>query len=300
MKERTKSILIALSFIVAMILFIWGFNFLKGKSIIKNQFTFYAIFDNTHGLLSGDIVNINGMAVGTVSSLNFNTTQDGSIIVKFIIDNDLNIPDNSVVELSTSLMGSVALNLKLGDSKTYAQSGDTLASGYDAGTMGMITEQILPLKDKIETAITSINDLTVNLNSILNAEFKDDINRSVNSFASSMNNINDISSDLKELVDSDSGKLTLAINNLETITENFITVSDSLKKIDYIHLVNSLENCVAEVNTLIEGINNGEGSAGLLVKNDSLYNNVNAAVATLQSFIEDIKENPKKLKISIF
>lgn len=300
MKDRTKSILIALSFIVAMVLFIWGFNFLKGKSILKNQFEFYAVYDNTQGLMSGDVVSINGMAVGTVTSLKFNPKQDGSIIVSFMLNNDLDIPDNSVVKLTSSLMGSTSLCLVLGDSKEYAQSGDTLSAAYDSGTMGMITEQIVPLKEKIETLLVSLNDLTANLNSMLNAELKDDIAKGVDNFASSMDNINVISSDLKGLVDSDDGKLTLAVNNLETITGNFIAVSDSLKKIDYANLVNSLENCIAEINTLVEGINKGEGSAGLLVKDDSLYHNVNAAVITLQSFVDEIKENPKKLKISVF
>lgn len=300
MKDRTKSILIALSFIVAMVLFVWGFNFLKGKSILKNQFEFYTVYDNTQGLMSGDVVSINGMAVGTVTSLKFNPKQDGSIIVSFMVNNDLDIPDNSVVKLTSSLMGSTSLCLVLGDSEEYARSGDTLSAAYDSGTMGMITEQIVPLKEKIETLLVSLNDLTANLNSMLNAELKDDIAKGVDNFASSMDNINVISSDLKGLVDSDDGKLTLAVNNLETITGNFIAVSDSLKKIDYANLVNSLENCITEINTLVEGINKGEGSAGLLMKNDSLYHNVNAAVITLQSFIDEIKENPKKLKISVF
>ena len=300
MKERTKSILIALSFIVAMVLFVWGFNFLKGKSILRNQLEFYVIYDNVQGLLPGDLVTINGMSMGTVTSLKFIQGQKPFIIASFIVDDDFNIPSNSVVKLTTSLMGSTSLNIILGDSEVYAQNGDTLTSGYDAGTKGMITEQIVPLKEKIETVLISLNDLTVNLNGMLNSELKEDINKGVNSFASSMDNINVISSDLKDLVDSDDGKLTITVNNLETITENFVAVSDSLKKVDYIHLVNSLENCIAEINTLIEGINNGEGSAGLLVKDDSLYRNVNSAVTTLQSFVDEIKENPKKLKISVF
>ena len=76
--------------------------------------------------------------------------------------------------------------------------------------------------------------------------------------------------------------------------------SDSLKRIDYNRLVLSLENCLTEFNTLMTGINNGEGNAGLLVKDDSLYYNVNEAVSTLQYILEEIKENPKKIKLSVF
>ena len=300
MKDRTKSILIGVSFIVAMVLFVWGFNFLKGKSLLNNQYKFYAVYENSKGLLPGDLVTINGMQVGTVSSLEFHPRQDGSIVVEFTTNNDLNIPINSVVKLSSSLMGAVNLNLTLGNSPILAQSGDTLLSSLDNGAMQMITETIVPLKDNLETLLTNLNDLTTNLNDLLNQELKTNINNGVSSFASSMNNIETISSDLQQLVDSKDGKLTMVVNNLETITDNFGVVSDSLKRIDYNHLVLSLENCLTEFNTLMTGINNGEGSAGLLVKDDSLYYNVNEAVSTLQYILEEIKENPKKIKLSVF
>lgn len=300
MKDRTKSILIGASFIVAMVLFVWGFNFLKGKSLLNNQYKFYAVYENSKGLLPGDLVTINGMQVGTVSSLEFHPRQDGSIVVEFTTNKDLNIPVNSVVKLSSSLMGAVNLSLTLGDSPVLAQSGDTLLSSLDNGMMNMITETIVPLKDNLETLLTNLNNLTTNLNDLLNQELKTNINNGVSSFASSMNNIETISSDLQQLVDSKDGKLTMVVNNLETITDNFSVVSDSLKRIDYNHLVLSLENCLTEFNTLMSGINNGEGSAGLLVKDDSLYYNVNEAVSTLQYILEEIKENPKKIKLSVF
>ena len=300
MKDKTKSILIAVSFIIAMLLFVWGFNFLKGKSLLKNQFNFYAVYDNSKGLLPGDIVTINGMQVGTVSALDFHPSQDGSIVVEFTIGKELNIPDNSVVELSSSMMGAVSLNIRLGDSKTFAQNNDTLNSNIEQSTMSLITETLTPLKDNLDDLVVSLNDLATNLNDILNSEFKKNINDGANSFASSMDNIETISADLQQLVDSEDGKLTMVVNNLETITDNFTTVSDSLMKIDYNQLVGSLENCVNEFNTLLSGINNGEGSAGLLVKNDSLYNNVNETVATLQYILEEIKKNPKKIKLSVF
>lgn len=300
MKDKTKSILVALSFIVAMILFVWGFNFLKGKSILKNQLTLYAVYDNSKGLLPGDLVTINGMQVGTVSSLKFHPRQDGSVIVTFTINNDLEMPSNTKAKLSSSLMGTVSIELILGDSRQLLQSGDTLVSQSDTGTMEMISETILPIKNNLETLLVSLNDLTNNLNDLINNELKYDLNRGVDNFANSMENIKVISADLQQLVDSEDGKLVQVVNNLEVITEDFAVVSDSLKRIDYNRMVLSLENCIAEFNALLEGINNGEGSAGLLVKDDSLYINVNETVATLQSLLDEIKANPKKLKLSIF
>lgn len=300
MKDKTKSIMVAISFIVAMLLFVWGFNFLKGKSILRNQLEFYAVYENSKGLLPGDLVTLNGMQVGTVGDLKFHPSQDGSIVVNFMMSDDLNIPENSIANLASSLTGSVSIELKLGDSKHLAKSGDTLASGYDNGTMGMITETMSPIVKNLEILLTSLNALTANLNDILNTELKTNIDKGMESMASSMQNIEVITNDIQQLVDSNEGKLTVAVNNLETITDNFATVSDSLRKIDYNHLVMSLEKCIAEFNTLLEGVNNGEGSAGKLVTDDSLYLNVNNTIETLQLLIEEIKANPKKIKLSVF
>ena len=300
MKDKNKTILIALSFIIALILFVWGFNFLKGKSLLRNQLVFYSVYDNSQGLLAGDIVTINGMSVGTVNSLSFHPSRNGSIVVAFTIDNDLNIPDNTIAKLSPSLMGSTSINLILGDSRESAKTGDTLMAGYDKGMLSLITEQILPLKSELENLLVSLNILAVNVNSILDESLKNDINAGVSDFAVSMQNIKVLSSDIQKLVDSDDGKLTMVVNDLENITGNFSAVSDSLSMINYTGLVNSLEDCITEFNTMIDGINSGKGTAGQLVNNDSLYNNINNAVYTLQTILNEIKENPKKIKLSVF
>lgn len=300
MKDKNKTILIALSFIIAMILFVWGFNFLKGKSLLRNQLVFYSVYDNSQGLLAGDIVTINGMSVGTVNSLSFHPSRNGSIVVAFTIDNDLNIPDNTIAKLSPSLMGSTSINLILGDSRDSAKTGDTLMAGYDKGMLSLITEQILPLKSELENLLVSLNILVVNVNGILDESLKDDINAGVSDFAASMQNIKVLSSDIQKLVDSDDGKLTMVVDDLENIAGNFSAVSDSLSMINYTRIVKSLEDCITELNTMIDGINSGKGTAGQLVNNDSLYNNINNAVYTLQTILNEIKENPKKIKLSVF
>lgn len=300
MEEKKKSILIAISFIVALFLFIWGFNFLKGKTLLRKQLNFYAIYNNTRGLQPGDIVLINGMTVGQVNSLRFNPKQNSTIIVDFTITNDIMIPDNSVVKIISHIMGSPNLNLVLGDSPHAAKNGDTLLSGYELGTLDMIMAQLLPLKDNIQTLIVSLDSLAENINNMLNGNLKKDINNGINDFATSMKNIRKISSDIQQLIDNKNNNLVNIIDNMEVITNNFSNVSDSLAQIKYTQITIPLENTINELNTLIERINKGEGSAGLLIKENSLYNNINKTVSTLQELLEKIKENFKKLKISIF
>lgn len=300
MEEKKKSILIAISFIVALFLFIWGFNFLKGKTLLRKQLNFYAVYNNTRGLQPGDIVLINGMAVGQVNSLRFNPKQNSTIIVDFTITNDIMIPDNSVVKIMSHTMSSPNLNLVLGDSPHAAKSGDTLSTGYESGTLETIMTQLLPLKDNLQNLIVSLDSLAENINNMLNSDLKKDINNGVNDFAASMENIRKTSSDLQQLIDNKNSNLINIIDNIEVITDDLSNVSNSLAQINYIQITTSLENTINELNTLVEKINKGEGSAGLLIKEDSLYNNINKTVLTLQELLKEIKENPKKLKISIF
>ena len=42
------------------------------------------------------------------------------------------------------------------------------------------------------------------------------------------------------------------------------------------------------------GISNGEGSAGKLMTDDSLYTNLNNTLYSLDQLLQDMQENPKK------
>ena len=57
----------------------------------------------------------------------------------------------------------------------------------------------------------------------------------------------------------------------------------------------------AQTPTLFAMINSGEGTAGQLIMNDSLYNNLNSALASLDSLLIDLREHPKRyVHLSVF
>ena len=56
-----------------------------------------------------------------------------------------------------------------------------------------------------------------------------------------------------------------------------------------------------DASQIMDKINSGEGSIGMLVNNDSLYNNLDAVAADLDKLVKDINEHPKKyVHFSIF
>ena len=301
MENKRKSVIIGLSFVGALILFIWGYNFLKGKSLLEEYPYYYAVYQNVDELAPANKVLVNGMFVGQVEELFFNPKKDGTIIVKFTASRDVRIPADSKACITGSLLGSKSINILLGNSALDAKLGDTLASGIDNGITEMISTELMPLKNKVETLVMSIDTLVGSLNSVLDATTRADVKKGVNDLSVSLNNLNKISNDLQQIMSSEKGNITDIVENVGNISENLSAVSDSLAQIKYNQLVASLQSTIDNLDVITTNLKNGEGSAGLLLSNDSLYINLTKTVDNLGVLIKKIEENPKKyIRVKVF
>ncbi|MDP2721596.1 MAG: MlaD family protein, partial [Bacteroidales bacterium] len=234
---------IGLSFIVALILFIWGYNFLKGNDIFGKETVYYAQYSQVNGLVNANPVMINGLRVGKVKNIYFNPDMSGKVIVSITLTSDFPVPDNSVARIfSADLMGSKAIDLVLGNSKQMAQDGDTINSGVEAGLMAEVNAQVQPIKRKAENLLASIDTLVLSFQLIFNESARDNLKESFNSIRKTFSNLEDASGTLDTkmaselnrissiLVKLDSLMFTLSENreNIGQIVTNFKVISDSL------------------------------------------------------------------------
>lgn len=301
MDSKKKSIIIGLSFIGAIALFIWGYNFLKGKSLLKEYPYYFAVYDNVDELSPANKVLVNGMSVGQVEELFFNPNKDGSIIVRFTANKDVRIPANSVACIASSLLGSKSINIILGDSRDEARLGDTLKSSIENGLTATISTQIVPLKDKIETLVMSIDTLVTSLNAVFDAQSQTAVRNGISDLAVSAGNLKNLSNDLHELVDAGKDKIPGIVENIDNLSANLSAVSDTIAQLNYNQLITSLQSTLDNLNFITANLKNGEGSAGLLLSNDSLYLNLTRTVGDIDSLIKRIEENPKKyIRVSVF
>jgi phospholipid/cholesterol/gamma-HCH transport system substrate-binding protein len=62
-----------------------------------------------------------------------------------------------------------------------------------------------------------------------------------------------------------------------------------------------LAEIVGELKSIIDKINSGTGSAGKLIYDESIYNNLANSLNSLNDLLSDIKEHPKRyINISVF
>ena len=311
-----REIGIGLVFIVALALFIWGFSYLKGFNLFKEQRVLYAVYERVSGLTKANPVSINGLKVGQVSDIYFNPDFSGEIVVEITIETEIPIPKNSVALIySSDLMGSKAINLQLSTDSLFVSNGDTLRTKVEASLKEAVNQQIQPLKAKAEELIMSIDTVVTVIKQIFNEQARENLTSSLASIEQTFANLESASYNLDEMIAAEKVRLAEIMFNLESITTtirenednieniltNFSSISDSLAKAEIPQTFANINKVVGDVAGIIEKINNGEGSIGMLINDEGLYRDLQKSAEQLHLLMEDIRVNPKRyVRFSLF
>src|ERR1700759_4584169 len=105
--------------VIAVVFLILGFNFLKGKSVLKTGFFLYAKYSDLKKLAASNPVFANGLQIGTVYSTSAQDPSLKVLVVEIKLSQEFNIPSNSVSSIETNPLGSPALDIQLGNSTRF-------------------------------------------------------------------------------------------------------------------------------------------------------------------------------------
>jgi phospholipid/cholesterol/gamma-HCH transport system substrate-binding protein len=302
--------------ILAAAVLYWGISFLKGSDLFEHGTEVYAVYDNTEGITKSQNVTLNGFSVGKVSDVYFHPNNSGKIVVKMNITTDYPITANSIAEIrSADLLGAKEIALVLEKGSVLIESGDTLRSSIEASLSESINKEVLPVKVKAEKLLASL-DSTVNiLTGFLGGEMQEEFRTSFDNVNRSISNLGTITDEISLYMSENREALGSATQNLERLTDmlnenrdeldrvfnNLANISDTLARANAGEAMRSLSKTAKRLDAITSNIEAGEGTLGKLVANDSLYNEVNHAVLSLDKLLEDIKEHPGRyVEISIF
>ena len=285
MKLITKEVRIGIAGVAALCLLVFGINYLKGINMFKPASYFYVKFHNVNGLAQSSPVFADGVRVGIVRDIAYDYNQPENVIVEVEVDTDLRIPKGSSAELVPELMGGVRMNILLANNprEKYAV-GDTIPGKLNNGMM----ESVAALMPQIEQMLPKLDSIMISLNNILNNQ---SIPATLHSVEKTAANLEVASGQLKVLMGRDIPQLT---GKLNTIGDNFITISGNLKEIDYAATFKEIEQTLANVKMVTEKLNSKDNTVGLLLNDPQFYNNLNATTANAASLLEDLKEHPKR------
>ena len=287
----TRELWIGVLGIIAIVIVYLLINFFKGINIFSDGEKYYVKFSNIGEIVNTSPVFINGYKVGHVSNVIYNFERPDEVYVEMHLDNKLQMPEGSVALINTKMLGSSTISLALGKSTTMIQPGDTLEGRMNTGAMDEAGEMI----PKITAMLPKLDSILVSLNSTL---ANPAINKSVNNIETLTAELNNTANLLNGLLEKD---IPVAVSKVVEIEDDLLKMSSQLSEVDYNKLVTSLEVSLTNIQEITTALNNGEGTAGLLLKDEALYNKLNNTTEAATLLLEDLKANPKRyVHFSIF
>ena len=300
--KLSKEIRTSIFVLVSILLFIFGFNFLKGTSILDKQKTVYAIYNQVDGLMVGASVSVNGLAIGNVISLDFlpNST---NILVTLKVKDKLKFSPNSIATLyETGLIGGIAISIDpVFENGNVIKSGDTLKSLIKPGLTELINEQIQPLQRNLQSILISIDTLFTGVTDIMNKDSRNNLKIALADMTSAISSINSTADILEKTIKNNDLKINNTIGNIESISSNMEKITDSIANTSLKSTISNLEKSIEGINKSVQKLNSDSSSLGLLIREDDFYKNLNSSVYDLNELLIDLKNNPKKyVHFSVF
>ena len=309
MKNISREFIAGSIAIITIVVFIWLFSFLKGNNLFNSNNRYYAIYNDIGGLAESSPVEISGYKAGIVRDIDYINDGTGRLLVSIGINKNYELPLGTVAEIKPeTVLAGMKISLKMGSSDKYHLDGDTLVSLLDKGLINNLSNDLSPLITRADRVISDIDTLLDGMKPLLNSEFSSDLKESAS-------NLNNTSKNLDNLLEKSGKEIEDLITNIEVFTAVLKTNSSSMdstiknvSKISEELAGNDLGSSVKNLNDALDGtkdilkkINDEEGSAGLLLNDDSLYNNLTRSLEQLNILLEDMKTNPGRyVNFSLF
>lgn len=302
--------------LAAIAMFYFGINYLKGINIFSPARSFYAVFDNADFLLPSAPVTISGLQVGVVDDVYFLNGASNKVVVKLrVSDRSLKIPSDTRAHIKSDLLGTRTMYLEVGQSDKLLSRGDTLKGVLDSAFTDRLTTTILPLKGRVESLVSSIDSVLTVFRGVFNRKTQDGLVVSFESINRSILKLEHTVSEVDLLVGNERAKLSDIFGNIRSITQNIRDnnerlsnvfanldkITDEFARANVSKTMADLQLSASSLQSVLKKVEQGEGSVGQLMTNDSLYRHLEGSAKSLDLLLEDMRLHPNRyVHFSVF
>lgn len=308
-KNETKVGLLAL---VAVVLLVLGFTFLKGSTVFNKQPKLFAVFQNLGGLEKSNEVKVNGLSIGTVYNFTPTNKEVDGIIVEIHLNRDVNIPSNSIAFIDGSLVGASYIKIEKGDARNYLKAGDTVNTSLTSGLIADLKTQLTPTVARVNDVADSLKMVLGSVHQLFDPNTNANLQNLIAGLAVSANN-------LQRLLNAESGIVATTMGNLNSVTGNLARnneqVASTIRNLELTtanlanapiqQTVAALQGTIDQLKTTITkldaNVNNPKGTLGKLMNDQQLYDQLNKVGLGLEILLDDVRVHPKRyVNISVF
>ncbi len=299
MKKRfSKELIIGGLVLLALLILVFGINYLKGVNMFKPSNYYFATYTDVAGLAQSAPVTVNGFKVGLVREISYEYDNPGHIKVEMSLDRHLKLPRGTKAMLTTDMLGTSSIALEMAPGKDFHNVGDQLIGANASGLMSSVTNDLMPsitaILPKIDSILTSMTTIVSDPALLASVQRLDKIMANIETSSAQLNTTMKA---MPRIANDASGLMT----DLKTISADLTALSAKLREMPIDSTMNSVNSIAARLNTSMEKLNSKDSSLGLLLNDTGLYNNLNASAASLDSLLKDVKQNPKRyISIKVF
>ncbi len=300
----TKEIKVGFLAIIGVMMSVFSYNYLKGINLFDKNRKFTVKYEKVDGLSVSNPVTMNGFKIGKVQKINFNSKNTRELLVDITIDNDVVFPKTSFAELyETGLIGGKAISIipDYKNDSTIALDGDILRGVIKPGLTELVNQILPQVQLQLEAVMKNAEIVLQNINTLFDDETKKELKSRIEDFSNLTNTISETSNEISDLIIDNSDNLTNAVTDFKIASNNIKSITDSINSDDIIAITSNLNTLVSDLNSITSSLKNSDGTAGMLINDESIYNNLENATNQLNILIEDIKLNPDRyINFSVF
>lgn len=293
-----KQFAIGISVIVAVLILIFGINYLKGVNIFTHSNQYSVVYTNVAGLTQSAPVTVNGLKVGIVRDLQYEYDNPGHIRVSLDLDDELRLTRGTRAQIVTDMLGTSTVALQIPAGKDYLKPGDELLGSTEKGLMENIGGELLPsvaqLLPKLDSILAAVNTIISDPALVNSVQTLD---RVMTNIETSSRTLNTFMASMPPMA-KDAGVM---MGNLNTISADLTEVTARLKGMPIDQTMQNVAEASDQLKQLMTQLNDPNSTLGALTHDRQLYNNLNNSAASLDSLLRDVKQNPKRyISIKVF
>ncbi|MBR8802113.1 MlaD family protein [Porphyromonas levii] len=291
--HRQKAILTGVTTITTLLMFYFGFNYLKGINIFSKNVSYYATFDNIQGVDRSTKVYVNGYRVGNVRKINFDYEGFNGAVVELSLDSSLKIPRGSKLVIKNNPLGGGSITLLLPEQITdYLAKNDTLRGEQATDMMAKLTDELIP---NLNAAVLSLDTLVGSVDGLVK---NPDITKTLAQLNATTSALQGSSVKINHMMDRQVPEI---MSNVERSTESIQKVAGQVANANIEKTLAEFTQVVSDLKKLSGQLANEDSSLGLLLNDKGLYQRLDAAALSADSLLKDIQKNPKRyVSFSVF
>lgn len=301
-KILNKEFKIGVYVIIAILILIFGIDYLKGINLFNPANFYYVSYNNVQGLEVAAPITCNGYKVGQVREISFDYNNPGKIKVQLALNKDFKIPENSQAMIASTLLSGAYIDIKMGDSKKMLPIGGAVAPSVSPDLMATVSNDIMPavseMLPKIDAIMDNLNATTSNLAVLSSDPALATSLKRLNGITGNVNsitdNFNSVSVGLKGQIPAVMRNVNSLTYGLDTIVANLGALSSQLRTLPLNSTADNLNEITENLTKFSNQLNDKNSSLGMLMNDPELYNRLNNVAADVDSLIVDIKKNPKR------